>query len=384
MGRQSAIEELERLRGSRVIAYVTADRMPVGASIAGDAVRPFFDVLRAMGKVEKLDLFVYSGGGSTEVPWRIASALRKYADSWHILVPFRANSAATLLALGADQIILGRHGELGPIDPTINIQGRPGGTQTPDSISVEDVMAYFRFVKEEVGLTDQSNLADSLGHLANRLDAVGLGYVHRTRSHIRDVAHRMLTSQQNPPSERAMETIVATLAERVYAHDHAIGLQEAKDIGLPVEDASEEVESAMWKLLCKYEDELQMRDPIDPVELVQNTDRFVDELAIAAIESNNTLFEFRGKLDVQAVRQMPPTLNVSLNQNLQLPVGMDPSNLPAELQQILQQMQAQMVQQLLPDAEQAVKQAIAAQAPLTNLSVNYRGGKWIKMKPAGA
>ena len=81
---------------------------------------------------------------------------------------------------------------------------------------------------------------------------------------------------------------------------------------------------------------------------------------------------------------MPPTLNVSLNQNLQLPVGMDPNNLPIELQQLLQQMQTQMVQQLLPDAEEAVKQAIAAQAPLTNLSVNYRGGKWIKMKSADA
>ena len=379
MGRQSEIEELERLRGKRVITYVTGDRMPVGASIAGDAVRPFFDVLRAMGKVNTLDLFVYSGGGATEVPWRIASALRAYADSWNILVPFRANSAATLLALGADKIILGRHGELGPIDPTINIQGNPGGTPTHDSISVEDVMAYFRFVKEEVGLTDQSNLADSLGHLADRLDAVGLGNVHRTRSHIRDVAQRMMTSQQNPPSERVMETIVATLAERVYAHDHAIGLYEAKDIGLPVEDASKEVESAMWNLLCKYEDELQMRDPIDPVELVQNTDRFVDELAIAAIESNNTLFEFRGRFDVQAVRQMPPTLNVSLNQNLQLPVGMDPNNLPIELQQILQQMQAQMVQQLLPDAEQAVREAIKAQAPLVNLTVNYRGGKWVEI-----
>ena len=389
MGRQSEIKDLERLRGNRVLAYVTSDRVPVGANIAGDAVRPFFDVLRDMGKVETLDLFVYSRGGSPEVPWRIASALRTYADSWNILVPFRANSAATLLALGADKIVLGRHGELGPIDPTINIQRTPGSpgqpsTPTQDSISVEDVMAYLNFVKDEVGLTDQSNRAESLGHLANRIDAVILGSVYRTRSHIRDVAHRMLTSQQNPPGERIMETIVETLAERVYAHDHAVGLKEAADIGLPVEAASDEVEAAMWNLLSRYEEELEMRNPIDPMEMVQNTDRIVEELEIAAIESKTALFEFRGKLDVQAMRQMPPTLNVSLNLNLPLPSSIDTDQLPAELQQIIEQFQRQMAEQLLPHADQAVKEALKAQAPLTNVAVNYRGGKWVQMKPASA
>jgi len=37
------------------------------------------------------------------------------------LVPFRANSSATLLALGADTIILGQQGELGPIDPSMTL-----------------------------------------------------------------------------------------------------------------------------------------------------------------------------------------------------------------------------------------------------------------------
>ena len=181
-----------------------------------------------------------------------------------------------------------------------------------------------------------------------------------------------------------METIVETLAERVYAHDHAIGLTEAEDIGLPVEAASDEVESAMWNLLCKYEDELEMRNPIDPVEMVEKSDRFVQELAIAAIESGPMLFEFRGKFDVQAVRQMPPTLNLSLNNVVQLPMSVDPEQLPIELQQILQQFQAQMNEQLYPLADQAVKEALKAQAPLANIAVNYRGGQWVLMKPSGA
>ena len=337
-----------------------------------------------MGPVEAIDLFIYSRGGGTEVPWRIATALRQYSDNWNILVPYRANSAATLLALGADKIILGRHGELGPIDPTLNIQrqpgvpGQPGNAPAQDSISVEDVMSYFAFVKDELGLTDQSALANSLEKLAERLDAVGLGSVYRTRSHIRDVAHRMLTSQQNPLSERTMEAIVETLATRVYAHGHAIGFREASDIGLPVDEATDDVDLAMWKLLRKYEDDLRLREPIDPVASVDTGGRFEEEMAIAVVESSDTLFELRGKLYVQANRQMPATLNVALNLNLQLPPSVDPADLPVELQQQLQQLQGR----LLPIAEESVKEALKDQAPVITPDVKFLGGKWARQDPS--
>lgn len=67
-GRQAEIQELQRVRGNPVIAFVTGDRNPITASIGDDAVRPLFDVLRGIGKVETLDVFLYSRGGGTEVP----------------------------------------------------------------------------------------------------------------------------------------------------------------------------------------------------------------------------------------------------------------------------------------------------------------------------
>ena len=382
-GRQAEIQELQRVRGNPVIAFVTGDRNPISASIGDDAVRPLFDVLRGIGKVETLDVFLYSRGGGTEVPWRIASALRQYANEWNALVPYRANSAATLLALGADRIVLGPHGELGPIDPILSIQrapgtpGQPGGLPQQDEISVEDVMAYFNFLKDQVGLTDQSTLAEGVGRLAERLDAVGLGSVYRIRSHIRDVAHRMLTSQKNPPSERAMETIIETLAERVYAHGHAIGINEASDIGLPVDVTAEDDEAAIWNLLCKYEQDLKLREPIDPIGCIQTNDRFVDNLVIAALEGESTLFEFQGTLDVRAVRQMPQTLNVALNLNPQLPPGLDPNQLPAAAQDMFQQL----VNELLPIAQESVNEVLKAQAPVVGADIKFLGGRWTRILP---
>jgi ClpP class serine protease len=82
-----------------------------------DAWRPMIEQLRHLGHVETLDVFIYSRGGAIDVPWRLNNAFRQVADRWNALIPFRANSAATLLSLGADKIILGPQAELGPIDP---------------------------------------------------------------------------------------------------------------------------------------------------------------------------------------------------------------------------------------------------------------------------
>ena len=376
--RHREIAKLEKLRGSRVVAYITGDRNIASAQIGDDAVRPIFDLLRGMNPVEKIDLFIYSRGGGIEVPWRIASALRQYSETWNVLIPFRANSAATLLALGADRIILGRHGELGPIDPILNIQrrpkapGRPESALLEDTINVEDVMAYLSFVRERVGLSDQAALAESLGRLAERLDAVSLGSVYRTRSHIRDVALRMLNSQRNPPTDR-METIVDILATRVYAHGHAIGFAEAREMGLSVIEAPEDIEAAMWDLLCAYERDLKLREPLDPNACLGSQDHYVEDATIAVVESTDMLFEFRGQLDFQARRQMPQNLQVDLNLELQLPPGWDPSRLPVEVQGILQELQGQ----LQGPAHQAVRQALLTQAPITVVDVGFQGGKWV-------
>lgn len=195
--RKALIEQIEEQRGSRVLTYVTGDRAPAPAQIGDDAVRPMYSHLREMGHVEKLDLFIYSRGGAIDVPWRVVTALRQTSDEWNILVPFRANSAATLIALGADQIVMGRQGELGPIDPIMTVQRtlpQPGGGQLlmQEQMSVEDIMAYTKFIHERAGLTDQDALSNALSRLTERLDAVGLGNVYRTHLHIRDVALRML------------------------------------------------------------------------------------------------------------------------------------------------------------------------------------------------
>jgi hypothetical protein len=376
--RKELIKQIEDARESRVLTYVTSDRAPAPAQIGDDAVRPMYAHLREMGHVKKLDLLIYSRGGAIDVPWRVVTALRQTSDQWNILIPFRANSAATLIALGADQIVLGRQGELGPIDPQLSI-GRvvplPGGGQmaVQEQMAVEDIMAYTKFVHDRAGLSDQEALSNALSKLTERLDAVGLGSVYRTHLHIRDVAERMLQSHKKPLPERTMAAIIETLAERVYAHGHAIGLTEAKGLGLPVVAADDALDDLMWRLLEQHEGDLRLLEPLDPVQAVAATDFYSEDVSIAVIESTWAAHAFQGQIEIRAQRQQPPQLNVALNLNIQLPPGFDPQQQVAA-QQFLQAAQQDIIQQ----AQQAVQDALRSQAPLQGVDAAFRGGRWIK------
>jgi len=67
-----------------------------------------------------VDILIISNGGSAEASERIVNLLRSRFDSIRWIVPFNAYSAATLLCLSGDAIIMGPAGTLGPVDPQIN------------------------------------------------------------------------------------------------------------------------------------------------------------------------------------------------------------------------------------------------------------------------
>jgi ClpP class serine protease len=114
--RKNIIERLQVARGNRLtIAYVTSTRVGHEIQIADDAFRVLYDHLEAGQELAKngVDLFIYSNGGSGTVPWRIVSLIKQYTGSLAVLVPSHAFSAATLIALGADKIIMHKMGCLG-------------------------------------------------------------------------------------------------------------------------------------------------------------------------------------------------------------------------------------------------------------------------------
>ena len=374
------IKALEKKRKSKVIVYFTGDRPPFGSRIAKDAVRPLYEHLINLdfGEERKIiDLFLYSRGGDVGVPWRIASMIREFCEEFNILVPYKAQSAATLLSLGADNIIMSKKAELGPIDPILVKTTMGEGALPQRDISVEDVNSFLLFIKERANITDQSALAEMVGTLIKQISPLTIGGINRQNSHIRLVARKLLTSRKEKIDEEKIDSIIETLTEKIYSHGHGIGRKEAKDIGLFVIFPDDKTENLIWQLYLKYEDFLKLTDTIHPeIELDKDENKILEDLPVAVIESVKKLHIHKANVNLRKNRKVPPSPQINLNFNIQFPPSIQPAQIPQQAQQILQQLMAQISQNIT----QLIQKEIVRQSPIVGIVGRGYGGKWYEEK----
>src|SRR5262249_27635004 len=92
---QALIADLEALRRSRVLLYMSQDRGRFPHLLLEDDVLPLAEALRQIGPVECLDLVLATGGGSVTSAQAICYLLRAYATHISVLIPYKARSART-------------------------------------------------------------------------------------------------------------------------------------------------------------------------------------------------------------------------------------------------------------------------------------------------
>lgn len=320
MDKKQLIQQIERLRNSRVITYLTSDRQgPINARVAMDIIPIISKQLQIIRKTENIDLFLYSAGGDTMVPWRLVSMVREYCGKFSVLVPYKAHSAATMIALGADEIVMSGLSELSPIDPSTANIFNPQDPQNPQNkipISVEDVMAYFDLAKNKFGIKNDEELSRIFNKFVEsnpQIHPLALGNVNRIHNLIRMLAKRLLKSHKAPMREEEIGKIVDYFTEKLYSHQYFIGRKEAKeDLGLKtVIDANDFLSKAMTDLYEEYNKELDFGRIWNPEnELGANAMQNRKDYKIAYIESSqlsnyyDISVEYR-KQQVNTVQQTP-------------------------------------------------------------------------------
>jgi len=248
------IQGVEKLRNSKVITYY----LPDTAQISNDVVPSFYQHLRGLGKQERLDLWIHSRGGTTEVPWRIVQIIRAYCDNFGVLVPEVAHSAATHLALGANEIVMGAFSMLSPVDPTQQHPLSPQGpNQQPVPISVQDLKHAVDFIKREAGEEGLQGEAYSqvIAALMEKVHPLAIGAVEQSYALSKLITKRMLSTHMNEESEGPeIDRIADALCDDYMSHQFPIGLLELKRLGLKsVVDAPDDLYEAMWKLKEYYD-----------------------------------------------------------------------------------------------------------------------------------
>ncbi len=128
---------------------------------------------------KRVVLFVISAGGAIEQAYQISKLCKSFALGQFIVVVTRhAKSAATMVAIGADEIHMGPLGQLGPIDPQIGGMPALGVSQALKTIasmaqrypgSAEMFAKYLRMslTVEQIGYCDR--ISESAVQYAQRL-----------------------------------------------------------------------------------------------------------------------------------------------------------------------------------------------------------------------
>lgn len=287
------IKKIEEARGTKLVTYITSTRSNLEVQMALDMIRKIYEHLSLIeedrkGKID-IDLLLVSNGGDGTVPWRLVTLIREYSKKFSVLIPFRAFSAATLTALGADEIIMHPMGMLGPTDPTVTNQFNPTDPSNPKNrlgISVEDVTAYISLIKEDAGITHEDELVQAFNKLADQVHPLALGNVKRSLAQSRMMAHKLLSLHMNKTKElHEINEIVDNLTSKLYFHGHPINRKEAKEqIGLKtIINPSPEVERLMWELYLEYENEIKGDEPFNPLMT------FISENSSLIANQSNTI-----------------------------------------------------------------------------------------------
>jgi len=116
--------EIEKLRGRPLLVYATRFIGPLPPGIPNfidlSDIEGFTDLVNSSSGSKAVDILIHSPGGQPDATERIVSILRNKFDDITFLIPHSAYSAATMLALSGNSIILHPSATLGPIDPQIN------------------------------------------------------------------------------------------------------------------------------------------------------------------------------------------------------------------------------------------------------------------------
>lgn len=244
------IERLEQLRDSKVLVYFSYT--PLDDTI----IIPLYKQLKEIGHTKKIDLILHSYGGAVDTPYKVVTLIREFCDEFAVIVPFVAKSAASMLVLGADEVVMGPISELGPIDPLVT---HP--VYKDILIPVQAVWHCLDYLQRSVvNSSDQETASFMVTPLLNKLDPWLIGDYEKTIKASRQYAETLLSNYMLKDNAERVQNVTQALTEGYFSHGYPIGRREAKELGLKVTEANGELWDIIWKLYLGYEELFKIKE----------------------------------------------------------------------------------------------------------------------------
>lgn len=230
--RQEEIRDYEAATGRFLIIF--------WGPIHGPVITPFADAVSDIPPCNPLDLMLTSLGGDGETAIRMASMCHADRDDFRVIVPDTAASAATLLALAAESIVMSDTSALGPVDPQIFLPARNGFYPAKDILKIVDDLDHRTKENPHAFELYSALLAD--------VDAVLYQTAKAAIERTGELVPEVLRLRQPPPSQRSIEEITKNLQSSPM-HSATIGHARASDLGLPA--VYMQPHSQQWDMLWR-------------------------------------------------------------------------------------------------------------------------------------
>ena len=262
--RIALIRQIEALRKRPLAIYVTSlTPLPrVTAYISHEDIVPFSEILDSVPG-DKVDVLIESPGGLSEVSVELRAILRKRFSDVGFIIPHAAMSAATILVMSGDEILMDYRSSLGAVDPQfVGNDGRP----QPAQAILTGIETIKKSIEENNGVMNPVYLPIlrniDPGKLQNAIDASELSKRIVTESLTLYKFKNWVKHEKSgkPVSPQEREQTAKDIAnelckhERWLSHSHPIKMDELRKMGLRITDYGEEPElqSAIWSLWVHY------------------------------------------------------------------------------------------------------------------------------------
>ncbi|MCL1791195.1 MAG: peptidase [Peptococcaceae bacterium] len=239
--RKKLLKKIEELRGSKVMVYVS--HAPLDDSV----LMPMYQELSHIGCIDRLDLFLNSYGGNIDTPYKLVKMLRGFCRDLTVIVPVAAKSAASMIVLGADQIIMGPFAELGPIDPVVR------HPLYPDTwISVQAAQYSYDFFERLIDRCSPDQVMQILS-LFEKIDPWILGDYTKMLKSSHQYAESLLKDYMFKENPHLVGPLVDKMINSYFSHGYPITKTEAQEMGLNILDISQELTDIIVELFLEYD-----------------------------------------------------------------------------------------------------------------------------------
>ncbi len=220
---QRIIGQIEEQIGHRILTYWNSNN----GSVCQNDVIAIYGLLRRLGPQEEVTLFIKSDGGSGQASLMMVNLLRQFTRRLVAVVPLECQSAATMLALGADEIQMGPLAHLSAVDTSLAHALSPLDRDNERvSVSQDELMRVIRLWQQEV----KADVVNPYQAVFPYIHPLVIGAVHRISSLSVKLCMEIL-SYHTKDRKRAA-AISQCLNSSYPSHSYPITLREAQRIGL--------------------------------------------------------------------------------------------------------------------------------------------------------